>query len=37
MNLVQVVLVVYAVTIINIIIFGLLLRSEVKIKLKEDR
>jgi hypothetical protein len=37
MNLVQVVLVVYAVTIVNMILFGLILRSEVKVKLKEDK
>jgi hypothetical protein len=36
MNLVQVVLVVYAVTIINIVIFGLMLRYESN-KLKEDK
>jgi hypothetical protein len=36
MNLVEVVLVVYAVTIVNIIIFGLMLRYESK-KLKEER
>jgi hypothetical protein len=37
MNLVQVVLVVYVVTIVNMILFGLILRSEVKVKLKEDK
>jgi glycopeptide antibiotics resistance protein len=37
MNLLEVIAVVYAITIINIILFGLVLRSEVNKKIKEKK
>lgn len=37
MNLIEVIAVVYAVTIVNIILFGLVLRWEVKKKIKEEQ
>jgi glycopeptide antibiotics resistance protein len=37
MNLLEVIAVVYAVTIVNIVLFGLILRWEVKKKIKEEQ